>query len=349
MTVECLQPDALHAHMARKLGAGRVPLHGTFELTWRCNFACRHCYLQGCRPGPGELGTAGVRSVLDEVARAGCLYLTLTGGEPLCRPDFEDILAHAVHLGFAVTVFTNGSRIDERAADFMAAHPPRRVEISLYGDDRESYAEVTGAGCNFDLALAGLDRLLARGVAVRLKALLLRPLVARADGMRALARRRGLSLRLDPCVDPALDGGRGPCALRPDPDEAVRVELADPDARAQLDRALDGEDRSGPCGAGYRSFHLDPSGRLMRCLMVRTPAYPAAGIGFDQAWLRIGEAGRVMLGQAPACRDCPDRNLCSMCPGLERIGEQPGPDAHTCRVARARGALLRGIREGKAA
>jgi len=345
----CLQPDALHAHMARKLGTGRVPLHGTFELTWRCNFACRHCYLQGCRPGPAELGTAQVLSLLDQVAQAGCLYLTLTGGEPLCRPDFEDILAHAVHLGFAVTVFTNGSRIDERTADFMAAHPPRRVEISLYGDGRESYAAVTGAGCNFDRALAGLDRLLARGVAVRLKALLLRPLVARADGMRALARERGLPLRLDPCVDPALDGGRGPCALRPDPDEAVQVELADPDARALLDRALHGEDRCGPCGAGHQAFHLDPAGRLMRCLMVRTPWYPAPELGFDDAWRRLGEAGRVVLGQAPACRACPDRNLCLMCSGLERLGEQPGPGAHTCRVARARGAVLRRRRDEVAA
>ena len=114
---------------------------------------------------------------LDEMADSGCVGLALTGGEPLIRDDFREILAHAVGKGFVVSVLTNASLVDARLADFMAAHPPRSVEVSLYGGSAEAYRSVTGSAQSFERTISGIDQLLARGLEVKLKAVLLQPLL----------------------------------------------------------------------------------------------------------------------------------------------------------------------------
>lgn len=89
--------------------ANRIPLGGSFELTFRCNLRCVHCY---CNLKPNdqdeiekELATEEVFNILDQVAEAGCLWLLITGGEPLLRPDFLEVYTYAKKKGFIITLF----------------------------------------------------------------------------------------------------------------------------------------------------------------------------------------------------------------------------------------------------
>ena len=68
----------------------RLPVTGSFDLTSRCNLRCVHCYIQGTYWG-NELTCSEICGILDQVAEEGCLWLVLTGGEPLTRPDFLNI------------------------------------------------------------------------------------------------------------------------------------------------------------------------------------------------------------------------------------------------------------------
>jgi radical SAM protein with 4Fe4S-binding SPASM domain len=326
-------------YFERKLGGRRFPLQATFEITRRCNCRCVHCYLQDTQPGR-ELSTGEVKDVLDELAAAGCMFLTLTGGEPLTRPDFGDILRLAVRAGFLLTLFTNASLIDDRIADLLADNPPRRVEVSLYGADAATYRAITGSGANLTDSLAGIDRLLARGIEVSLKTVILAPLVGQADGLRHIARERGIPLRLDPGIDPTLLGNQRPCFLRPDPQEAAAVEMDDLDALGWFEKADREFVRAGPCGAGHNSVHIDSSGKLMRCVLLREPAIDLLQTSLAEGFRILGELPRPQLAADAACRECPERNLCSFCPGLARLTKAPGPGSYYCRVARARARLL---------
>ena len=70
-----------------------VPLRVIFEITYRCNAACDFCYVvPGREP---ELTTDECCALVDALKAEGCLFLTLTGGEPLVRGDFFEIAAHA--------------------------------------------------------------------------------------------------------------------------------------------------------------------------------------------------------------------------------------------------------------
>ena len=61
-----------------------LPISVHFDLTYRCNERCVHCYLD--HEDHGELTTSEVKDVLDELAAAGTLFLIFSGGECCCGP-----------------------------------------------------------------------------------------------------------------------------------------------------------------------------------------------------------------------------------------------------------------------
>jgi hypothetical protein len=129
-----------------QLGTRRYPLGGSLEVTERCNLACLHCFINqpaGNRDAAaGELTLPQVRNVLDQMAGAGCLFLLITGGEALLRPDFREIWSYAKRKGMLVSLFTNGTLVTPRIADFLAEWRPGAVEISC-GATQDTYERVT--------------------------------------------------------------------------------------------------------------------------------------------------------------------------------------------------------------
>ena len=344
MTVDHADLDWLRRHLTTKLAGRRFPLSGSIELVTRCNFRCVHCYLGARREARAELPTPRLLELLDEIAAAGTLSLLLTGGEPLLHADFRTIHAHATRLGFVVGIFTNGSLVDDELARFLGAHPPQTIEVSLYGASPETYARITGSGEHFAATVRGVERLLRAGLEVRLKAVLLAPLVPEAQRMRELAESLGTSIRFDPRVDPTLAGDPSPLALRAEPRAAVDIELGDARRLRKLREAADGQRKSPlqSCGAGHTTFHLDPQGWLSPCMMVRDPKSDASVQGFWAAWEALGRGARVELGPDSPCRHCDVQYCCSCCPGIERLDDAARQTQGTfeCELARLRHRVL---------
>ena len=90
-----------------------------WNLIRRCNLTCKHCYsVSADHDFPGELDTAEVFTVMDDLKAFRVPVLILSGGEPLLRPDIFDIAARAKAMGFYVGLSTNGTLID--ASDHRA-------------------------------------------------------------------------------------------------------------------------------------------------------------------------------------------------------------------------------------
>ena len=128
-----MSDDAYGQFLARTVDAAstkRVPVNGSYELTFRCNLNCVMCYNN--LPGNDrqaqarELTLPEIKRIFDQLAEAGCLWLQLTGGEALMRPDFKDIYLYAKAKGFLIRLFTNGTMLTPELADFLAAQPPVR-------------------------------------------------------------------------------------------------------------------------------------------------------------------------------------------------------------------------------
>jgi radical SAM protein with 4Fe4S-binding SPASM domain len=133
----------------------------SWNLTYRCNLACEHCYLDaGGAPQVGtenfsdrsELGTDECFRVIDEIAAFAPECVTiLTGGEPLLRRDILEIVRRASDRGLWVVVGTNGVKISENVAGRLADAGARGLSLSLDAldpDRHDRFRKVRGAWRN---------------------------------------------------------------------------------------------------------------------------------------------------------------------------------------------------------
>lgn len=141
-----------------------IPLFTTLELTPRCNLQCKMCYIrrsptQMAELAKKELTTKQWIHIAEEAAKQGALYLLLTGGEVLTRPDFEEIYSELCQMGFLISLATNGSLIDEKYAKLLSKYPPTCTLVTLYGADAETYQSICGNGAMFEKTIRGLEYL----------------------------------------------------------------------------------------------------------------------------------------------------------------------------------------------
>ena len=133
----------------------------SWNLTYRCNLACEHCYLDaGGTPQVGtenfadrsELGTEECFRVIDDIAAFAPECVTiLTGGEPLLRRDILEIVRRAAERELWVVVGTNGVRITENLAKRLAEAGARGLSLSLDAldpDRHDRFRKVRGAWQN---------------------------------------------------------------------------------------------------------------------------------------------------------------------------------------------------------
>lgn len=140
-------------------------------VTARCPLACRHCADRPEADGDaesGELSTDEGRRLLSDLADLGVSAVRFAGGDPLCRDDLVDLVAHASDVGLRPVLSTNGTRLtDERALE-LATAGLAAVDVSVAGlsDLNDDYRGVDGA---FVATLEGLQASLRAGLATGLE------------------------------------------------------------------------------------------------------------------------------------------------------------------------------------
>lgn len=152
----------------RMAPAGRGPVV-IWNLIRRCNLTCKHCYsISADKDFAGELSTAEVFAVMDDLRAFGVPVLILSGGEPLLRPDLFEIAARAKALGFYVGLSSNGTLIDRAMVTRIADVDFDYLGISIDGmrETHDRFRRLDGA---FDRSLAGLRLARERGLKVGLR------------------------------------------------------------------------------------------------------------------------------------------------------------------------------------
>jgi radical SAM protein with 4Fe4S-binding SPASM domain len=108
------------------------PMVAWLELTRACNLPCKHCYISAGAKRKGELTTAEILQLLEQLRDQGVFVVVFLGGEPMMRPDFTQIVRHAHDLGLVVSIGSNGTYITQRLIDEL----PREecfISVSLDG------------------------------------------------------------------------------------------------------------------------------------------------------------------------------------------------------------------------
>ena len=332
--------ERVHNQSLRK----RLPLAGSIELTFACNFRCIHCYCVEEAPRR-ELSLEEIRGLVDQVVDEGCLWMLLTGGEPLLRRDFEDIYNYCRQKGLITTLFTNGSLVNERIAGVLSELKPFVVEVTLYGFSPETYRAVTGRAENFDKVLRGIDLLQKAGVSLQLKSMILQQNKADLPRIKEFAKSRGLNYRFDPVLNPTLSGSRKPEELMLTPEEIVALDVGDAERLKSWDEFCEkftfasDDGRLYKCGAGQWSFHIDPEGKLSLCMFARQRQYDLRKGNFHEAFYTfLPEVLGQKESRVTKCGACPIRNMCGQCAGWAYLysKDEEAPVEYLCRIAHAR-------------
>lgn len=336
----------------------RVPVTGSWEITARCNLGCAFCYLEGEPRAPGardlELTTRQIDEVAAQLASAGCLWLALTGGEPLMRDDFPAVYRALSRRGFLLTLCTNATLVTPALADLLAEVPPLAVEVTLYGATEQIYEQVTRRPGSYVAFRRGLERLAERSVRLSLKTTLCNANVHELDAMADQARTLGAPFRFDALLNPRVDRGREPLKHRLGPERVAQLDAA-PERRSALERRSAFRERFAACeapeaprerllncAAGLTSFHIDAAGRLMGCVLLREPALDLNRISFAEAWQDLAALQAWRWTRDAACRTCRWLDACAQCPGWAALECESSQSVvkHLCSTTQHRLHLL---------
>ncbi|MBN1197601.1 MAG: radical SAM protein [Candidatus Aminicenantes bacterium] len=332
-----------------RINQDRIPFSGSLALTHRCNLYCVHCYAREMNPSSPELSRDHWLRIIDDIKDAGCLHLLLTGGEPLLHRDFKRIYTYAKQNGFLVTVFSNGTRVDAAILDLFSELPPYQVEISVYGASSAVHERVTGVPGSFEQTRRGIEQLLAKGIRLRLKSVLMTLNHGEFPAMEEWAASLGVRFRFDAAIFPAISGDRSPLELRVAPERAVELEMSKTERMRSWHEFLDqfrGHKTSQnlyDCGSGINTFHVDPHGWLYPCLMVRHTRYSLLSGNFRDGWANAFNAFRQTVAPAGMpCSNCDQKLLCGYCPGffLLENGSETIPSPYICKIGKLRSEKL---------
>ena len=314
------------------------PLRVMFELTYRCNFRCRHCYVPQSYRKYNELKTKEVFSLLNQLKDIGCFYLGFTGGEPFIREDLIEILWYARKKGFELIIYTNGSLINEKIASQLERLRPNKVDITIPAMSKDAFERITGVSGSRDKVFKAIDLLHTNGVNLGFKTCVLKENEDEIKGIQEFANSLGALHRLDDMLSPRLDGSKEPYRYRGQmrgegtQNSALSTQnLEFRDSREFVDCNSESVNRKPPsyakasegkqtanlfeCGVGRSQAAITPLGELKMCLMIDYPKYKILKGSLKEAWEKLKElVENIKPDENYECDKCELEPYCKWCP-----------------------------------
>jgi radical SAM protein with 4Fe4S-binding SPASM domain len=357
--------DQTGSEFIDKIFQGNVPYSGSLELTHRCNLSCRHCYQFPPRDG-GELDTGEWIKVMEELAAAGCLFLALTGGEPLVRDDLPELIRAAAALGYALTLQTNAVLLDAAMARALGELPTVRVDVSVYGARPETHDRFTGMDGSFAASRRAMELLRDNGVPLMLKVTAGNFNLEEIEGIAAMADALGVKAVFTSLIFPRNDRDTAPTALRmgdADLERFLRFETSymldnlgelmgvDAEGMSYEDLAsrlhkcaidptqVQSENRR-YCGGGSTVFAINPYGDVYPCVAFPLVVGNVLKDDFTDIWENSPPLVRLRGQEDDLPLECKECNLldeCAICRALSYLedGETMAFNRERCRQTRA--------------
>ena len=339
---------SLMAQLNQKALSHGVPISVHLDVTYRCNERCEHCYLD--HDGDGEMATAEILNLLDQLAAAGVFFLTISGGEPLVRRDCFEVIEYARALRFNVKLKTNAVLIKEKQARRLRELNVEQVQISVYSHRAEVHDGISKLPGSLNRTLAGVRLLRSHGLKVTLANVLMKSNLHDSEGVRQLAAAVGAHYTLDPTITPMMSGDTSVLRLRL-PSDSLRSVFQNPDLVGDVaefcappppvdDGALEGL----PCSAGHTACYVSPRGELYPCVQFPISCGNVREQSFLDIWRnspQLLEVRSIRGKDLTTCSSCNHLGTCTRCPGLAFMeGNMRGPSTADCEKSFVRTGIV---------
>ncbi|MBO5858876.1 MAG: radical SAM protein [Clostridia bacterium] len=343
----------LHA-IAKQKG---IPLSGTFEITGRCNFNCKMCYVHDSdcnKMKSSELPAEWWINLGKEAAQAGTVFLLITGGEPLLRDDFEEIYTELNKMGFVISLNTNGYLLNGKYKELFRKYPPNRINVSIYGSDDDAYERFSGVR-GFSRVINNVLEMREMGVDVRFNCSITPDNCSDMENIFNVCRDLGFHVKTTSYMYPRIrvNGVHGENDNRLSSEDAAkyRVEWSklrygrdDFMSRAigmkqKIEELSVKEPMGNPaegvmCRAGGTSFWVSKEGKMSICGMI-DKMFDIEENGFLNAWEKV-KAYRDEILLPIECANCAYRYLCNVCAAVcyAETGDFSKKPEYVCRFTK---------------
>jgi len=328
----------LMTEMGQKAFNLGVPIAVHMDVTYRCNERCVHCYLD--HDDHGEMTTAEIKDVLDQLAEAGVFFLTFSGGEVFMRRDFFEILEHARRLMFNVKIKTNGVMIHEEEARRIRDLDVDTIQISVYSHRPEVHDAITKLPHSFERTIKSIRFLREQGLRVTIANVMMTVNSADHLAVQKLAAELGAHYTLDPTITPMMDGDTSVLSLRIPGEELPEIFhnpalVGSQEEFCAPPKPPSEEDlESYSCSAGHSFCYISPYGEVFPCVQFPLPTGNIRQQKFLDIWNlspQLQEVRSIQAKDLTVCSSCSHVGSCSRCPGLAYMeGSMRGPSTADC-------------------
>jgi radical SAM protein with 4Fe4S-binding SPASM domain len=314
----------------------------TLEVTYTCNERCSHCYIPEYRDEQ-RLSVSQIEHLLLEFRDMGGFAVLITGGEPLMRKDFNEILDVVTRMGFVVSLNSNLTLMDDTHLEAIAKAHPKSVGCSIYSADPSKHDAITQIKGSHGRSIDSIRRLRSRGIPVVIKAPLMESTAAAWRDIETLANNLNCEIQYDLNITSKTDGGGSPLSQRVT-NKGVLMDvfsnrfykLAHNDESYAAATTVTPE--ASLCGAGANSLSVSPDGAIHPCLALPHPLGQFPHVSLKEVWETapfFRSFGALRLSNVERCSQCDKLIYCNRCPGAweAETGSIIVPPEYTCLLA----------------
>ena len=238
------------------------------ELTYRCNVRCRHCYIDSPKEQSAvqELTSGEWISVVDQLARMGCMNVLVTGGEPTVHSAFLSVCQRIIRRGMLCDVYTNGLDISDDLFDSLRVLPLNSISVSLYSGTGVFHDKITGVHGSFKKTLANLLRFKDAGLDAYAKVPIFHKHLEDFFAAKELGHKHGFRVLASTILVPGHSGETSnPMMMDTDEYRHFLEREATPDTSMDSLDANENRRNESLCHAGQSTLCVSPFGDVMPC------------------------------------------------------------------------------------
>jgi len=318
----------------------QFPALAEIAVTENCNLSCVHCYVE--KTGEPQLSFQEIKRIIDQLAQAGCFFITFTGGEPFLRKDFLDIIKYTREKDFSVDILSNGNLITASVAKKLAEMNISRAQISIYSAIPKVHDSVTRINGSFEKSKKAIKFLHNNKIKVHIACLIMSLNFSTYKTVRSLAKKMGVTWSISYPARARHSGEKDTYSLRIRKEQLKKLLLEN---KKQFCQHFLREKKEPVCHAGSAICFISANGDLNPCVLFPLKLGNLKKEKLGDIWENsniLKKFRNVKISDFVNCKNCKFLEFCRLCPGMNYLeeGDILKPAKIDCQIAKVVGRIL---------
>jgi len=317
------------------------PVTVTWEITYKCNQTCIHCY-EDCdyTKNMQDLDIESIRNILIELHENGCFILNITGGEPFIRNDIYEIISIAKGLNFSINLYSNASLIDDTDIVKIKNLGISKMCITLFSIEAEKHDKIANNKGLHSKTIENIIKLRKSGVPVRINSPITKYNFEGYSDLIQFATQMNCELVISNTLTPKDDGDMSPLALCLNDNQFETILMdssvnhVEDDNKEIFSNKLDNIS----CDIVNSGIAISANGNVYPCNTFKLKCGNLLDLSLSEIWENssvLNILRNTKISQINNCRSCLKLEFCRPCPAYSWLEnkEITGKSSISCRIA----------------